>query len=155
MLWSGCNQEFTMSDEHHVLAGGCLCSAVRYSYAGRLGGALGAITVCHCGQCRKAQGYASAVAPALAKGFQIVRGAALIRDYESSPGKKRAFCSVCGSPLYSKRDADPSALRLRLGSLDAAPPALTVEAHIFTAGAPTWAGPDAAPRFAGLEPGRA
>jgi hypothetical protein len=134
--------------------GGCLCGGVRYTYAGELGGTAGAVTVCHCASCRKAQGYASGVVPASAAGFVVTAGADLIREYESSPGKKRAFCAVCGSPLYSRRDDKPEALRIRLGSLENAPESLTVDAHIFTEGAPAWAGPDGAPRYPGLEPGR-
>ncbi len=134
--------------------GGCLCGGVLYTYQGELGGAAGAVTVCHCAACRKAQGYAAAVVPACAEGFVVTAGADLIREYESSPGKKRAFCSLCGSPLYSRRDDRPEVLRIRLGSLDHPPESLTVDAHTFTEGAPAWARPDDAPRYAGLEPAR-
>jgi len=37
-----------------------------------------------------------------------------IREYESSPGTLRAFCSRCGSPLYSRRRDAPDVLRLGL-----------------------------------------
>ena len=134
--------------------GGCLCGAVRYRYDGPLGGSLGAVTLCHCRQCRKAQGFAAAVAPALAARFAIVAGEQLIREYESSPGKKRGFCAVCGSPLYSRRDAAPEAIRLRLGALDNPPESLRIEAHIHTAGSPPWTGPDDAPRYPAQEPER-
>ena len=134
--------------------GGCLCGGVGYSYDGELGGAAGAVTVCHCVSCRKAQGYAAGVVPISATGFVVTTGRDLIREYESSPGKKRAFCAVCGSPLYSRRDDRPEALRLRLGSLDDPPESLTVDAHTYTEGAPAWARPDDAPRYPGLEPGR-
>jgi hypothetical protein len=139
----------------HTLTGGCLCGGVRFSYAGPLGGEVGAVTVCHCAQCRRAQGYASAVAPALAAGFAVTQGRELIREYRSSPAKVRAFCGVCGSPLYSRRDDKPDLLRLRLGALDNPPDDLTVEAHIYTAHLPAWAETDKeAPRYPGLEPGR-
>ncbi len=137
-----------------TLAGGCLCGGVRFVYDGPLGGALGAVTVCHCGQCRKAQGYVAAVAPGLASAFAVTQGAALIREFESSPGKKRAFCGVCGSPLYSRLDARPDRLRLRLGAFDAAPDDLTVDCHTHTADAPAWTRADSAPRYPGSEPGR-
>lgn len=138
-----------------ALSGGCLCGGVRYRYAGPLGGPLGAVTVCHCSQCRRAQGFAVGVAPALAAGFQLTAGADLVREYESSPGKRRAFCGVCGSPLYSRRADAPAALRLRLGSLDAAPASLRVDAHIHVADLPAWAAlDDAAPRYPGVEPSR-
>jgi len=133
--------------------GGCLCGAVRFTYAGPLGGELGAVTLCHCAQCRRAQGYGAAVAPASAAGFRIIQGRERIVEYESSPGKKRAFCGVCGSPLYSRLDARPEALRLRLGALDNVPAGLVIEAHIFAEDLPAWNGPDDAPRYAGREPG--
>ena len=136
------------------LAGGCLCGAVRFTYRGPLGGELGAVTVCHCRQCRKAQGYASAVAPALARSFEVVRGGEEVGEYESSAGKWRAFCKRCGSPLYSRRDAKPDDMRLRLGAFDAPPSGLKVDAHIFTAGAPSWSFGDDAPRYPQFEPGR-
>jgi hypothetical protein len=136
------------------MLGGCLCGAVRFRYDGPLGGALGAVTLCHCGQCRKAQGYAAAVAPAQAAGFTLTAGAERVREYESSPGKKRAFCGTCGSPLYSRRDAAPEALRLRLGALDDPPAGLRIQAHIHALDLPDWAAPDDAPRYPGEEPGR-
>jgi len=143
-----------MPDQSHSLTGACLCGAVRYRYDGPLGGALGAVTLCHCRECRRAQGYGSAAAPALATGFTVVKGADAVREYESSQGKKRAFCGVCGSPLYSRRDAHPAAIRLRLGAIDETPPSLRIEAHIFAADAAPWSIIAGAPAYAGLEPER-
>jgi hypothetical protein len=137
-----------------TLVGGCLCGGVRFAYAGPLGGDLGAVTVCHCGQCRKAQGYAAAVAPGVAAGFVVTDGATLIKEFESSPGKRRAFCGACGSPLYSRLDARPEGLRLRLGAFDSLPDNLGVQAHIHTADAPAWTQSAKAPRYPGAEPGR-
>jgi len=137
------------------LTGGCLCGAVSFRYAGRLGGPIGAVTICHCAQCRKAQGYAVAVAPALAAGFHITSGASDIREFQSSPGKFRAFCGGCGSPLYSRLAASPERLRLRLGALDDPPDTLTIDAHTFTEDQPAWSvSGGAAPRYPGREPGR-
>jgi hypothetical protein len=136
------------------MLGGCLCGAVRYRYEGPLGGELGLVTLCHCGQCRRLQGYAAAAAPGLSAGFSILSGADQVREYESSPGKMRAFCATCGSPLYSRRPALPDAIRLRLGSLDDPPVSLRIEAHIYAENLPAWAGPDDAPRYPGEEPDR-
>ena len=99
--------------------------------------------------------YAAAAAPALASGFTIIEGAEFIREYESSPGKRRAFCGHCGSPLYSRREAHPDLLRLRLGVLNSPPATLKIQAHIFTDGEPAWSPADGAPRCAGEEPSRA
>ena len=47
-----------------------------------------------------------------------LQGQSVIREFESSPGKFRAFCSNCGSPLYGYLAATAHVLRIRLGSLD-------------------------------------
>ena len=142
-----------MADTNPI-TGGCLCGGVRFTYVGELGGSLGLVTVCHCSQCRRAHGFAAGVAPAKASGFTVTQGRDLIREFESSPGKKRGFWGTCGAPLYSRRDSKPEAVRLRLGTLDNPPADLAVEAHIFATDVPAWAEPDDAPRYPGLEPGR-
>jgi hypothetical protein len=104
--------------EGAALEGGCLCGGVRYRIAGKLGPAI----YCHCNKCRRASGSAFAAnAPVRLRYFEIAAGAELVREYESSPGKFRAFCGRCGSPLYSRSDADPETRRIRLGTLDADP----------------------------------
>ena len=72
--------------------------------------------------CRKAQGCAFATnADVARKDFQLLQGAELITEYESSEGKLRCFCRVCGSPIYSHRVADPASVRVRFGTLDGDP----------------------------------
>jgi len=136
------------------VTGGCLCEAVRFTYDGELGGALGQATLCVCGQCRKAQGYGSAVVPAQVAGLTFTKGADQVREFQSSPGKHRAFCGACGSPLYSRLDARPAALRLRLGAFDALPDTVRIEAVIHGQGAPSWIDIADASRYPGVEPGR-
>jgi len=143
-----------MSETDVDVTGACLCGAVRYTYRGPLGGRLGLVTVCHCTQCRKANGFAAGVAPALAEGFTVTAGREAIREFESTPGKMRAFCGTCGSPLYSRRIAQPERLRLRIGAIDNPPDSLVVEAHIYTEDIPAWAEPDDAPRYPTEEPER-
>jgi len=135
----------------NLIHGSCSCGAVRYAYAGDFG----TITVCHCSDCRKAQGSAAVVAaPVDARGMRWLQGAELIAEHESSPGKKRAFCSRCGAPLYSRRDDAPAVLRLRMGSIDT-PVEARPAAHIFAARLPPWAAmDDDLPRYERHEPGR-
>lgn len=141
-------------DGQGLMPGGCLCGAVRYALHGAIGGPSGAVTVCHCSQCRKAQGGPAAVGPARADQFEITAGQSLIREYESSPGKFRAFCERCGSPLYSRLARRPGVIRVRLGSLDDAPAELRIEAHIFFEDRVPWEdSPDAA-TYAAREPER-
>ncbi len=133
------------------IEGSCHCRAVRYEYAGDFG----VITVCHCSDCRKLQGGGGVVAaPAGSLQLRWTAGSDCITEYESSPGKKRGFCSRCGTPLYSRRDDAPHVLRLRMGSLDTPTDAMP-SAHIFCADVPAWAGSgEGLPRYARHEPGR-
>jgi hypothetical protein len=98
-----------------MLRGSCLCGGVRYGITGPLSGALN----CHCSMCRKAHGAAfRSRARIKATDFRWVQGEELVTYYESSPGNHRGFCRVCGSPLLSRFDADPSSYGLPLGALD-------------------------------------
>jgi hypothetical protein len=119
----------------------------------RVTGKLGPAGFCHCSQCRRANGSAFASnAPVRAKYLEI-EGRAGIREYESSPGKFRAFCARCGSPVYSRRDSEPGILRLRLGLLDGDPGRRPL-AHVWVGSkAPWYEITDSLPRFeAGLPP---
>lgn len=132
-------------------AGSCLCGAVRYEV---LGG-LGPITVCHCRKCRKANGSAfNAVAPVAFSDLRLLAGHASLAEFESSPGVRRVFCKGCGAQLYSRRDAMPDMLRLRLGTLDT-PVQGRPERHIFTADKAGWYDipDDGASRSPGPPPG--
>jgi hypothetical protein len=133
-----------------VHCGSCLCGGVRYEYAGEFG----PFTLCYCAQCRKAQGSAFvAVLPIQAAGFRLLEGEALLKAYESSPGKERVFCGRCGSPLYSRLRARPEVLRLRAGSLDT-PVGKLPQAHTFVPfKAPWYEIADAAPQYAERLPG--
>ena len=133
------------------LRGSCLCGAIKYEVDGELG----PIVLCHCSMCRKAQGTAFAAnAPVDADRFRVVAGHEVLRGYRSSPGKQRYFCSVCGSPIYSKRDARGEVVRLRIGTLDSKI-AVKPGAHIFVASKAEWFDIlDALPQHADLEPGR-
>src|SRR5262249_62112459 len=94
--------------------GSCLCRGVRYE----IGGELGDFGYCHCTSCRKASGSAHAANAPLARAdFRLASGGDTLREFESSPGKFRAFCSRCGSPLYAYLASTPEVLRIRLGSL--------------------------------------
>lgn len=137
-----------------MIHGSCKCQAVTY-VCDASDVDFGVITVCHCVDCRKLQGGAGVIAaPITSARVQWTGGRNLITEYESSPGKKRAFCSRCGTPLYSRRDAAPEVLRLRMGSIDTVTAAKPV-AHIFCGNLPEWDPVDLdLPRHARHEPGR-
>jgi hypothetical protein len=95
--------------------GSCLCGSIRYEITSELGD----FGYCHCTSCRKASGSAHAAnAPVDRASFTLVSGREVLREFESSPGKTRAFCSRCGSPIYAFMAATPAVLRIRLGTLD-------------------------------------
>lgn len=131
-----------------MLEGSCLCGQVQYEYRGELG----PITMCHCSQCRRAQGSAYGTnSPVQVSHFRFVTGQELVKEFESRQGKKRAFCRECGSPLYSRLDSKPELLRLRIGTLTT-----SIEAkpsyHIYAASAAEWFKfTDGLPRYAERE----
>lgn len=75
--------------------------------------------------------------PVKVTSFQLDRGAELLKSFEASPGKQRVFCSVCGSPIYSKKDALPGVLRIRAGLINES---LSVRpaAHFYTGSKANW-----------------
>ena len=117
-----------------VATGSCLCGGVRF----RVAGPLQPVQICHCTQCRKAQGGPLATnVPVARSAFELLAGAELLAAFESSPGKRRVFCRRCGSPVYSERDSLPEVVRLRAGLLDE-PQALRLLAHFHTGSKASW-----------------
>jgi hypothetical protein len=132
-----------------MIEGSCLCGGIRYQYDGEIEG----ISICHCSQCRKAQGSAfAAVSPVAAARFKILAGAELLKEFRSSPDKVRVFCATCGSPIFSAKDDAPEVRRLRLGTVDT-PFTCASAFHIFTASkASWWDCDDGLPSFAERRP---
>lgn len=101
-----------------AMKGSCLCGAIVYE----IDQLDMPIVHCHCRSCRKA--HAATFAPTVGvrhEHFRWVQGADKVTGFQSSPGKTRKFCSVCGSHLIAQRDGHPNVL-LRLATLDDAPP---------------------------------
>ena len=103
--------------------GGCLCGAVRYRVP------LPPLWVahCHCSMCRRAQGagYVTWVGTD-GERFALISPADTLRQYESSPGATRSFCSRCGTPLFFESKRWPGELHVTLASLD---PAVAATLH--------------------------
>jgi hypothetical protein len=117
-----------------MYTGSCLCGGVKFS----INAELEPIQMCHCSQCRKAQGGAFATnTPVSTSNFELKSGAELLTEYESSPGKRRFFCRTCGSPIYSSRDSLPNVIRIRAGLLDE-PLKVKPAFHFYTASKCSW-----------------
>ena len=122
----------------------CLCGGVAIEVTGKVG----PLVHCHCSSCRKASGTAfSSNANVRRAYWRWVSGEDLIREFESSPGVYRAFCSRCGSPVYSRWDADPDMLRLRLGLVNEDPERRALAHYWVESKAPWFAITDAAAQF--------
>lgn len=129
--------------------GSCLCGQIRYEVSQELGD----FGYCHCTSCRKASGSGHAAnAPMERRNFHLLSGAETIREFESSPGMFRAFCSHCGSPIYAYRAEHPGLLGLRLGSLDT-PFTKHAREHRYVAEKAPWEEiEDRLPRWPGARP---
>ena len=117
-----------------MVKGQCLCGRVKFEVSGELG----STRLCYCELCHRANGSAfSANVRVPASSYTLLSGQDVIREYESSPGAFRAFCSMCGSPVYARVASDPDHTRVRLGTLqqDAA---ATVAAHVWVRSKPGW-----------------
>jgi hypothetical protein len=130
-----------------MLRGSCLCGGIRYEINGKLFDALN----CHCSMCRKAQVVAfRSRARVRSADFRLLSGDHLLTFFASSPENHRGFCRVCGSPILSEFDADPSVFSLPLGALDD-DPGIRPQMHFFVASeAPWFTIADNVPQFADL-----
>jgi hypothetical protein len=129
-----------------MISGRCLCEKITFEIDSNLR----ETAYCHCTKCRRASGSAFAVnAVFKAKAMKWLTGRKLIEEYESSPGKFRAFCRNCGSPIYARHLGQPKWLSIRLGVLDG-DPGIRPSAH-FNVGskAPWFTVTDDLPQHAG------
>jgi hypothetical protein len=78
-----------------------------------------------------------------------------ITEYESSPNRRKCFCSKCGSQLFIRRTDRPELIVVALGAIDGEAH-IRPERHVFVASkAPWYAICDALPQFKvypGFEP---
>ncbi len=116
-----------------MIKGSCLCGKVSYTYKG----VITEIAQCHCSQCRKAQGGAFATNSPVNTKQLTFSGTQFITEFKSNPIKVRAFCSHCGSPLYSARSDLPDITRLRMGTIETS---FTCDNkyHIYTDSKASW-----------------
>ena len=132
------------------IKGSCLCGYVTYEvdeFAAPL-------VHCHCRKCRKAHGSAfSTTAPVMRTHFRWLSGEDALHDFEASPGKKRHFCTRCGSHLMAEWIHKPAVI-IRMGCLDDDPGTRPV-AHIWRSEGAHWYDPtDELPEISEGRPSR-
>jgi hypothetical protein len=136
-----------------VMTGGCLCGAIRYESTGAPVFSL----LCHCRDCQRASGSAyNAAMRVPAAGFRVTRGAPklFVKTADSGNRVTRAFCPVCGSPLFLQVATHPDLVGIRVGTLDD-PGVFRPEADIFVKSAQPWDHMDPAlPKYAAYPPGK-
>ena len=115
---------YTAPQEARMLTGSCLCGANRFS----LDGPMGAVTACHCSQCRKTSGHYAASFDA--EEAALIWAAKAVSEYETAGGGRRGFCSGCGSSLYFR--AADGAFSVEAGCIDN-PTGGRLARHIFVA----------------------
>lgn len=99
------------------MKGTCLCGSVEYE-VDRLDTP---IQHCSCKTCRKAHAAAfNTAAGVFREHFRWLKGEDVLNSFESSPGKKRYFCSNCGSQLVAAKEGN-SRVVLRVATLDEDP----------------------------------
>ncbi len=100
------------------LTGGCLCGGVRFEVTEP------PVTAgyCHCTRCQRRTGTgASAQARIVPGSLRIVEGEELVRSFDPPGGFSKAFCSGCGSALWSRDPDDADVISVRLGAFDSDP----------------------------------
>lgn len=114
--------------------GSCLCGGVRYEISGELKDVMN----CHCSKCRKAHAAAFRTRCLIkSEDFRWIRGEHLLTYYESSPGRLRSFCKVCGSNLITKFQNNQDIYGFPLATLDT-DPGIKPEGHCFAGSKAPW-----------------
>jgi len=114
--------------------GSCLCGSIQYEIDGELSD----FGYCHCASCRKASGSAyGANIGAARTDLMLTDPNDYLKEFESSPGKVRAFCSNCGSPIFAYLRLSAEILRIRLGTIDT-PLGKNAKAHTFVSDKADW-----------------
>lgn len=95
-----------------------MCGGVRYE----LSAPPAVAGYCHCTRCQRRTGTAASYSALVRPGtFRIVQGEELVRAYRPSDGFEKAFCSNCGSALFSRNPDDPEQIGVRMGTFDGDP----------------------------------
>jgi hypothetical protein len=110
-----------------MATGQCLCGAVRYEVRA----ALRDVLICHCEECRRWHGHASASTAARKDDLVLLenRGLRWIQSPHSDARARRGFCGECGSSLFWDAPARET-ISISAGTLDGAT-GLRVTGHCY------------------------
>ena len=98
-----------------AITGHCLCGGVQIELTEPPLNA----SYCHCTRCQRRSGAAASAQARIAPGsLRLLAGEELVKSYEPPNGFAKAFCSNCGSALWSHDPNDADAVNVRLGLLD-------------------------------------
>jgi hypothetical protein len=102
-----------MKKKYH---GKCLCGEVTYVAVGRPV----IVAQCHCEECRRLSGTGHTVGAMFSSDSVSLGGKLSQFSYLSDNGSQvtKAFCVICGSPIYGKNTRIPDHLTLGLGTMD-------------------------------------
>lgn len=120
---------------NHLVEGGCLCGAIRFSLRARPLTA----RACWCRVCQKlSSGNASVNAYFRSETLEIDGApASFTRRAESGAVIRHRFCAACGTQLFADQPDEPGFVAVRAGALD--DPALArPEVTLWTSSAPDW-----------------
>jgi hypothetical protein len=117
-----------------MATGRCLCGAVRYEVRGSLRDVL----ICHCEECRRWHGHASAFTAARREDLAVDDERALrwIDSPASDANARRGFCGECGSSLFWDAPGRET-ISIAAGTLDGAT-GLRVAGHIYVSQRPDY-----------------
>lgn len=99
--------------EGAVKRGRCLCGAVTYKYSGPENWR----GHCHCESCRRNTSSPFTTFMGVPNEVFEFTGEAP-KVYVSSPGVRRSFCGICGTPMAYEADRYPKEIHLYAASLD-------------------------------------
>jgi len=97
------------------IAGGCHCGAI--TYEAEIDAKM--VVICHCTDCQTLSGSAfRVVVPAKREGFKLTGEPKIyVKTGESGRKRTQAFCSNCGTPMYSADVTNPQVFNIRVGTI--------------------------------------
>ena len=134
-----------------TLTGACLCGGVRFELTEPPLSA----SYCHCTRCQRRSGTAASAQVRVPPGsVRLLSGEELITWYVPDDGFEKAFCSTCGSALFSRPADTDKPTGVRLGAFDA-DPGIRPQHRQFVAYAAAWEPipDDGLPRYPERRPG--